>query len=54
MKPPKIEKEPGAQQRFERAVDHMLTTPPKKHEPLGKSKERPAAKGRVRKGKSRT
>jgi len=56
MKPPKkpTETEPGAQERFERVVDHMLKTPPKPHVPLGKAKVRPASKGRVRKGKSRT
>jgi hypothetical protein len=53
-KPPKTESEPGAQERFERVIDHMLHAPPKKHEPLGKSKTRPASKGRVRKGKSRS
>jgi hypothetical protein len=45
-KSPKIAAEAGSKERFERAVDYMLSTPPNKHEPLGKKKKpkKPAKK----------
>ena len=45
-KPEEIETEPGAEERFDRTVRHMLNTPPRQHkEDVGKgeqSKPKPA------------
>ena len=44
--------EPGMAERFQRGLQRALNTPRKPHAPIGKKpKERPASKGRVRKGK---
>jgi hypothetical protein len=58
-KPPKdardIEVLPDAWERFERAVDVVMKSPPKHQSaPLRKPKERPATKGRVHRAKSRS
>jgi hypothetical protein len=52
---PEIVDEPGMENRFQRALRNLLNTPPK-HRPArtSKAKERPASKGRVHKGKTRT
>lgn len=47
---PNVGFEPDAWERFERAVDTVIKSGPI-HRP---AKERPASKGRVHKGKSRT
>jgi hypothetical protein len=39
--------------RREAALKRMLSTPHQPHKPVGKSKTRPASKGRVHKGKGR-
>jgi hypothetical protein len=41
---PKIEEEPGADERFERAVKRALNTPPKPFTPRTKANERPREK----------
>jgi hypothetical protein len=49
--------DPTKDPEFNRVVDHFLTTKPKQREPTKAKpgrKERPASKGRVRKGKSRS
>ncbi|MFB3083410.1 MAG: hypothetical protein ACE1Z4_08145 [Gammaproteobacteria bacterium] len=39
-KPEEIETDPGAEERFERTVRHMLNTPPRQHqEDVGKGKK---------------
>jgi hypothetical protein len=43
---------PNRGERIERVIDTALKCGPK-HPPAPKAKERPASKGRVRKGKSR-
>lgn len=49
-----IEPLPDAWERFERAVDVVMKSPPKHQSaPPRKPKERPATKGRVHRGKSR-
>jgi hypothetical protein len=49
-----IEELPDAWERFERAVDVVMKSPPKHQSaPQRKPKERPASKGRVHKAKSR-
>jgi hypothetical protein len=51
----RIVDEPGMEDRFQRALRNLLNTPPKPHRPIGrKPKERPASKGRVHKGKTRS
>jgi hypothetical protein len=46
--------EPGMEERFQRALRKALNTPPKHRiTPTPKTKERPASKGRVHKGKTR-
>jgi hypothetical protein len=47
------EDEPGMEERFQRALRKALNTPPK-HRTAPKPKERPASKGRVHKGKTRS
>jgi hypothetical protein len=50
-----IIEEPGMEERFQRALRKALNTPPKhRTAPKLKPKERPASKGRVYKGKTRT
>jgi hypothetical protein len=52
---PTIEDEPGMAERFQRALRKALNTPPKhRSAPTTKAKERPASKGRVHKGKTRS
>jgi hypothetical protein len=41
-------------QRLDKALRRSFAMPPQPHKPVGKSKERPASKGRVRKGRSRS
>jgi hypothetical protein len=52
---PQIEDEPGMAERFQRGLRNLLNTPPK-HGPdrAPKLKQRPASKGRVHKGKTRS
>jgi hypothetical protein len=51
---PEIIDEPGMAERFQRALRKALNTPPKhRTAPTPKTKERPASKGRVHKGKTR-
>ncbi|MGA8594901.1 MAG: hypothetical protein WB676_09175 [Bryobacteraceae bacterium] len=51
----KITDEPGMEERFQRALRNALNTPPKhRTAPAPKAKERPASKGRVHKGKTRS
>ncbi len=47
--------EPGMAERFQRGLQRALNTPPQ-HRPkqTPKPKERPASKGRVHKGKTKT
>jgi hypothetical protein len=52
---PEIQDEPGMEERFQRALRNALNTPPRHRTALiPKSKERPASKGRVHKGKTRS
>ena len=45
----------GMAERFQRALRRALTTPPRhRTAPAPKTKERPASKGRVHKGKTRS
>jgi hypothetical protein len=54
-KPEQIIDEPGMAERFQRALRKALNTPPKhRTAPPPKMKERPASKGRVHKGKTRS
>ena len=51
--PVEIHDEPGMAERFQRALRKALNTPPKhRTAPTPKTKERPASKGRVHKGKT--
>ena len=51
----KIVDEPGMAERFQRGLQRTINTPPRPRiQPLPKAKERPARKGRVHKGKTRT
>jgi hypothetical protein len=51
--PVEIHDEPGMEERFQRALRKALNTPPKhRTAPTPKTKERPASKGRVHKGKT--
>jgi hypothetical protein len=50
---PEIADEPGWAERFQRGLERAVRTPHKPHEPLRNPKERPASKGRVRKGRTR-
>jgi hypothetical protein len=53
--PTEIVDEPGMAERFQRALRKALNTPPKhRTSPIPKPKERPASKGRVHKGRTRT
>ena len=53
--PPEIVDEPGMAERFQRALQKALNTPPKPHKTISrKPKERPPSKGRVHKGKTRS
>ena len=53
IEPPQIVDEPGIAERFQRALRKALNTPPMhRTAPTPKTKERPASKGRVRKGKT--
>ena len=40
-KAPKVEDEPGAQERFDRAIKNALATPPKPHAKKGAGKPTP-------------
>jgi CO/xanthine dehydrogenase Mo-binding subunit len=52
--PVEIHDEPGMADRFQRALRKALNTPPKhRTSPTPQTKERPASKGRVHKGKTR-
>jgi hypothetical protein len=58
-KPEDVKDEPGAEERFMRGVKRALETPPQPHKDVPKhkaatpkSKQRPASKGRVHKGKT--
>jgi hypothetical protein len=54
LAPVDIQDEPGMAERFQRALRKALNTPPKhRTAPTPKTKERPASKGRVHKGKTR-
>jgi hypothetical protein len=51
---PELEDEPGMAERFQRGLQRALNTPPQhRTKPTPKTKERPASKGRVHKGKPR-
>jgi hypothetical protein len=51
----RIVDEPGMSERFQRALPNALNTSPKhRSAPTPKTKERPASKGRVHKGKTRS
>jgi hypothetical protein len=53
--PPEIVDEPGMAERFQRTLRNLLNTPPKHRTTLApKPKERPASKGRVHRGKTKT
>jgi hypothetical protein len=54
--PRDIEELPDAWERFEKAFDTVMKAKPKPRSaaPTPKPKERPASKGRVHKGKTRT
>jgi hypothetical protein len=41
-------------QRLDKALRRSFAMSPQPHKPVGKTKERPASKGRVRKGRSRS
>jgi hypothetical protein len=48
-----VEDESGMAERFQRGLRNLINTPPQPRKPAGlKVKERPASKGRIRKGKS--
>jgi hypothetical protein len=50
-----IQDESGMAERFQRGLQRALNTPPKhRTASLSKPKERPASKGRVHKGKTRS
>jgi hypothetical protein len=50
-----VHDEPGMEERFQRALRKALNTPPKhRYAPTPKAKERPASKGCVHKGKTRS
>jgi hypothetical protein len=52
---PEIKDEPGMEERFQRALRKALNTPAKHRlAPTPKPKERPASKGRVHKGKTKS
>jgi hypothetical protein len=52
---PEIVDEPGMEERFQRTLRNLINTPPKhRTAPQPKAKERPASKGRVHKGKTRS
>jgi len=52
---PDIADEPGMAERFQRTLRNLINTPPKhRTAPTSKAKERPASKGRVHKGKTRS
>lgn len=51
---PEIVDEPGWGERFQRGLHRAFETPHKPHEPIRKPKERPASKGRVHKGRTRS
>jgi hypothetical protein len=50
-----VQDEPGMEERFQRTLRNLINTPPKhRPAPPSKPKERPASKGRVHKGKTRS
>jgi hypothetical protein len=52
---PEIDDDPGMKERFQRTLRNLINTPPKhRPAPASKAKERPASKGRVHKGKTRS
>jgi len=52
---PEIQDEPGMSERFQRTLRNLINTPPKhRTAPPSKAKGRPASKGRVHKGKTRS
>jgi len=54
-KPLTVEDEPGMAERFQRGLRNLINTPPQPRKPISpKAKERPASKGRVHKGRTRS
>ena len=53
-KHPVVEDEPGWDERFQRSLQRALAKPATPHKPGAKAKERPASKGRVHKGRTRS
>jgi hypothetical protein len=52
---PEIIDELGMAERFQRGLRNLINTPPKPRKPASpKPKERPASKGRIHKGKTRS
>ena len=52
---PQIKDEPAMEERFQRALRKALNTPPQHRlAPIPKPKARPASKGRVHKGKTKS
>jgi hypothetical protein len=52
--PVEIADQPGMEERFQRALQRALNTPPQHRAKPMPKKERPASKGRVHKGNTRS